>query len=321
MRFIAIGELLIDFTPSGKTESSQLLFARNPGGAPANVAVQVERLGISSGFIGTVGKDMFGEYLYDVLKAENLDITGLTFDEDYATSLAFVELAPDGNRNFSFYRDPGADTRLTASDENKRLIDGCDMICYGSLMMTAEPSRSAVCELAEYAKKAGKITVYDPNWRPPLWKDKDEGIEMMKRLIKHSDIMKLSDEEAELITGESGEEAAKKLLGEGVKLVIITCGAKGCEVYSESFGFAMNTYDTEVIDTTGSGDSFLGSFLACVLELGKRPEEITEEEAKWIADFANAAGSTCAAKKGAIPALPKRESIEKTQNEVDLLRI
>ncbi len=320
MRFISIGELLIDFTPSGKTDDGIHLFARNPGGAPANVAVQMKRLGIASGFVGTVGNDMFGEYLKGVLKNEGIDTSGLKLDDDFATSLAFVELDETGNRNFSFYRDPGADTRLTASDENKSLIDTAEMICYGSLMMTAEPSRSAVRELASYARSCGKITVYDPNWRPALWKNQDEGIEMMKALVGFSDIMKLSDEELVLITGENELKAgAEKLLSQGVEMVIVTLGAKGCAVYTRNFGFERPTYDTNVIDTTGSGDSFLGAFLSCILKSGTKIADITEKEAVCYADFANAAGSLCASKKGAIPALPTQGEIDRMKANTALL--
>ncbi len=320
MRFISIGELLIDFTPAGKTADGIHLFARNPGGAPANVAVQMNRLGIEAGFIGTVGNDMFGAYLKEVLEAEKINTQGLAFDEDYSTSLAFVELDENGNREFSFYRDPGADTRLIASADNKRLIDSAEMICFGSLMMTAEPSRSAVKELAAYAKGNGVITVYDPNWRPALWKNRAEGVEMMKALVEHADVMKLSDEELALITGESELKAgAEKLISQGVKLVVITLGAKGCAVFTEDFSFAKHTYDTKVVDTTGSGDSFLGAFLNCILASGKRLEEIGQAEAEEYADFANAAGSLCAAKKGAIPALPAREEIDRMKASTPLL--
>ena len=137
---VSMGELLIDFTPVGTTEDGRLLFARNPGGAPANVAVQAHRAGVSAGFLGRVGKDMFGDFLVDTLKNCDIDIRGLSQDPDYATSLAFVQLSPEGDRDFSFYRDPGADTRLSFEDTDLSILDQCKLLCFGSLLMTAEPS-------------------------------------------------------------------------------------------------------------------------------------------------------------------------------------
>ena len=227
---VSMGELLIDFTPVGTTEDGRLLFARNPGGAPANVAVQAHRAGVSAGFLGRVGKDMFGDFLVDTLKECGVDIQGLTQDPDYATTLAFVQLSPEGDRDFSFYRNPGADTRLTFEDTDLSILDQCKLLCFGSLLMTAEPSRSAVTRLVDYAREHGKITAYDPNWRPPLWKGREaEGVEQMKSLVSKADIMKISGEELELLTGkESIEEGAWVLLEQGVSLVVVTLGARGC---------------------------------------------------------------------------------------------
>lgn len=318
--FLSIGELLIDFTPTGETDDGRLLFARNAGGAPANVAVQAKRTGVCAGFIGCVGRDMFGEYLYDVLKECEIDVSGLTLDEDYATSLAFVELDEKGDRNFSFYRNPGADTRLELTDDVKALIDNSKMICYGSLLRTAEPAKSAVPEIAKYAKSRGVITAYDPNWRPPLWKSETEGVEMMSTLIPTADIMKISEEELELITGESDMElGAKEFLVQGVSVVIVTLGPKGCMIFTNDFNFELPTYDTKVIDTTGSGDSFFGAFLSKVVLSNKKPNELTEDELKEFADFANAAGAICATKMGAIPAIATTDEILKCIKETPKL--
>lgn len=214
---LSMGELLIDFTPVGQTEDGRLLFARNPGGAPANVAVQAKRAGVSAGFLGRVGKDMFGDFLVSTLKDCGVETQGLSQDPDYATTLAFVQLNDQGDRDFSFYRNPGADTRLSFEGTDLSLVDNCKLLCFGSLLMTAEPSRSAVEQLVDYARKQGKITAYDPNWRPPLWKGREEeGIARMKSLIPKADIMKVSDEELALLTGkDSVEEGAWALLEQG----------------------------------------------------------------------------------------------------------
>ena len=199
---VSMGELLIDFTPVGITEDGRLLFARNPGGAPANVAVQAHRAGVSAGFLGRVGKDMFGDFLVDTLERCGVETQGLSQDPDCATTLAFVQLSPEGDRDFSFYRNPGADTRLRYEDVDLSLLEPCKLLCFGSLLLTAEPSRSTVERLVRYAKAQGKITAYDPNWRPPLWKGREEeGIQRMKSLIPLADIMKVSGEELELLTG------------------------------------------------------------------------------------------------------------------------
>lgn len=317
---LSMGELLIDFTPTGSTEDGRLLFARNPGGAPANVAVQALRAGVSAGFLGCVGNDMFGKFLFDTLKDCGVDTAGLSLDKDYATSLAFVQLSPTGDRDFSFYRNPGADTRLSYESTDLSLIDSCKLLCFGSLLLTAEPSRSGVGKLVDYARSKGKITAYDPNWRPPLWSSQEEGIQAMQSLVSKADIMKVSDEELALITGEEAMEAgAKALLSQGVSLVVVTMGAKGCTVFTKDFVLKKNTYDTKVKDTTGSGDSFFGALLARIVQSGKHPKELTQAELCDFVEFANAAGAVCATESGAIPALPTVEKIEACRKTVPLL--
>lgn len=316
-----MGELLIDFTPTGKTPDGRLLFARNPGGAPANVAVQALRAGVSSGFLGRVGKDMFGDFLADTLSGCGVDTAGLSRDDRAATTLAFVQLSEDGDRDFSFYRSPGADTQLRFEDVDLSLIEQCELFCFGSLLLTNDPSRTAVQKLVAHARALGKITAYDPNWRPPLWPDQAEGVRQMQSLIPQADIMKVSDEELSLLTGESAIEAgAAALLAQGVSLVVVTLGAKGCKVFAKEFSVRRFTYDTKVIDTTASGDSFFGAFLAKIIRSGKRPAALTEAELSEFIDFANAAGAVCASRQGAIPALPTTEEIEKCRETVALLK-
>ncbi len=319
---LSMGELLIDFTPTGQTEDGRLLFARNPGGAPANVAVQAARAGVTSGFLGRVGKDMFGDFLTATLKDCGVDTAGLSQDPDYATSLAFVQLNDRGDRDFSFYRDPGADTRLSYDTVDLSLVDNCSLLCFGSLLLTAEPSRSTVTRLVDYARSQGKITAYDPNWRPPLWKDKEEGVAQMRSLLGKADIMKVSDDELSLITERTGmEEGAKALFSQGVSLVVVTLGPKGCAVFTPGFSLKKNTYDTVVKDTTGSGDSFFGALLSRIIQSGKRPAELTEEELSEFVDFANAAGAVCASQMGGIPAMPDTAAIEACRRTVPLLKL
>lgn len=321
-RLLSMGELLIDFTPTGKTPDGRLLFARNPGGAPANVAVQALRAGVSSGFLGRVGKDMFGDFLTATLQDCGVDTKGLSQDENVATTLAFVQLDDNGDRDFSFYRNPGADTQLRFEDVDLSLLEQCELLCFGSLLLTNEPSYTAVQKLVAHARALGKITAYDPNWRPPLWPSEAEGVRQMQSLIPQADIMKVSDEELALLTGQTELEAgAEALLKQGVSLVIITLGARGCEVFAKDFSIRRCTYDTKVIDTTASGDSFFGAFLSKIILSGKRPAALTEAELSDFVDFANAAGAVCASRQGAISALPTAEDIEACRVAVPLLNL
>jgi len=193
--FYALGELLIDFTPAGKTPAGIPIFEQNPGGAPANVAVQAARLGVSAGFIGKVGQDMFGTFLRDTLVKQNVDVENLHFSNDTATSLAFVQLSESGDRDFSFYRNPGADTQITFDEVNKDALANAKVLCFGSLLLTAEPGRTAVPQIVSYAREHGAITAYDPNWRAPLWPNAEAGIHAMKSLLPLADVVKASDEE------------------------------------------------------------------------------------------------------------------------------
>ncbi len=318
---LSAGELIIDFTPAGTEADGRLLFSRNPGGAPANLAVQAVRSGVTASFLGSVGKDMFGVFLKETLDRCQVDTSGLTLTEDFATSLAFVELSETGDRDFSFYRDPGADTRLDFSQVDLSLIDRCKIFCFGSLLMTAEPSRSTIPKLAAYAKSQGKLTAYDPNWRPALWKDQKEGVRFMQSLVPLSDIMKVSDEELFLLTGKNSlKDGARALLDQGVFLVVTTLGPKGCAVFTRAFSFEAPTYNTQVKDTTGSGDSFFGSLLSKIVQSSSSLADLTEPQLKEFADFANAAGAVCATKPGGIPALPDLSAIETCRKEIPLLR-
>lgn len=316
-QLLSMGELLIDFTPTGKTPDGRLLFARNPGGAPANVAVQARRVGVTSGFLGRVGKDMFGDFLAATLRDCGVDTAGLSQDETAATTLAFVQLSENGDRDFSFYRDPGADTQLRFEAVDLSLVERCDLLCFGSLLLTNDPSRTAVQKIVAHARALGKITAYDPNWRAPLWPSREEGVRQMRSLIPYADVMKVSDGELTLLTGQENlEDGARALLEQGVSLVVVTLGAKGCAVFSKSFLVRRYTYDTKVVDTTASGDSFFGAFLSKIILSGKRPAELTETELADFIDFANAAGAVCASRQGAIPALPTTEEILRCRENV-----
>ncbi len=309
---IALGEILIDFTPCGVSEAGQVLFERNPGGAPANVLTALSKCGKKTALIGKVGDDMFGMYLKSVLQEKSICTDGLLVDESVFTTLAFVALAANGERSFSFARKPGADTCLMKEEVREDLIRDSRVFHLGSLSLTAEPARSATFEALKIAKEADCIISYDPNYRAPLWESREAAIAGMRSVLPYVDVMKLSDEETELMTGEkTPEKAAGILLSQGIRIVVVTLGADGALVCMKDGCMRVPGYKAQRVDTTGAGDSFWGGFLNCLLESGKALTEITLSEAADFADFGNALASLCVEKRGAIPAMPERADIEK----------
>ena len=214
---VALGELLIDFTPAGTSEAGNVLFERNPGGAPANVLAAVTKLGGTGALIGKVGSDQFGFFLRDVLEKHGIDGRGLRFSHDVNTTLAFVQLNEHGDRSFSFYRKPGADTTLAPEDLDFGLIDSAKIFHFGSLSMTDEPARSATRTALEYARKKGKIITYDPNWRPVLWTSDEQAKENMLFGLQYADVLKISEEELMFLTGSGDIDAgSRRFLERGV---------------------------------------------------------------------------------------------------------
>ena len=308
------GEFLIDFTEQGSSGAGQKLFARNPGGAPVNVAVAVKRLGGESAFIGKVGADMHGDFLRSVLEAEKICTDGLISDPDFFTTLAFVSLS-EGIPEYSFARKPGADTQITKEEINKALIEQSKIFHTGSLSLTAEPAREATLFAVGYAREKGCVISYDPNYRASLWQDEATAVKEMKSLIPYADIIKLSDEEAELITGEKEpEKASASLLEQGVKIILVTMGEKGAYYASAtSSGFA-ESVKTHAVDTTGAGDAFLGAFLRRAALSEKRPEQLTSGELYDFTSFANRAAALSVSKEGAIPSMPDIKDINEQFN-------
>jgi fructokinase len=308
---VALGELLIDFTPAGTSQTGNVLFERNPGGAPANVLTAVTRLGGSGAFIGKVGNDQFGCFLKDVLVDNNIEAKGLKFSKTVNTTLAFVHLDHKGDRSFSFYRKPGADTMLEKQEIDYDLINQTKIFHFGSLSMTAEPARSATLKAVEYAKKHGKIISYDPNWRSTLWENDAAAKEGMNLGLKYADILKISEEELNFLTGqEDVNKGIDILLKMGIKLVLVTLGPKGCYYGCNAGTGHLWTYDTQVIDTTGAGDAFTGGLLYLISRMECSLNEINEPQIESIIDFANAVGAVCTAKRGAIPAMPYLKEVE-----------
>ena len=231
------GEILIDFTSQDINEDGQMLYARNPGGAPANVAVAASRLGAHTAFIGKAGKDMHGKFLKSVLEKENVDTKGMLLDENYFTTLAFVEVSETGERTFSFARKPGADTRMEKEEIDVDILDKTHIFHVGSLSLTEQPARDTTHYAIRRAKEKGSIISYDPNYRASLWKDEETAKKQMRSLVPYVDIMKISDEETKLLTDkESPEEATEILFRKGVKIVAVTLGSDGAYLYCKEGG-------------------------------------------------------------------------------------
>ena len=305
------GEILIDFISQGVNEDGQMLYARNPGGAPANVAVAAGRLGAHTAFLGKAGNDMHGKFLKSVLEQEKVDTSGLILDDQYFTTLAFVEVNENGERTFSFARKPGADTQIQKEEIEIDVLDKTSIFHVGSLSLTAQPARDTTLYAVKRARKKGSIISYDPNYRASLWPDEKTARQQMRSLIPYVDLMKISDEETELLTDEKEvEKAAEILYRQGVKIVAVTLGHKGAYIYGKDGGCVVPGFEaTQIGDTNGAGDSFWGGFLYQIIVSGKRLEELTKDDLAKFARFGNAVASLCVEKKGASPAMPTLEQV------------
>ncbi|MDR2868856.1 MAG: carbohydrate kinase [Deferribacteraceae bacterium] len=312
----ALGELLIDFTPSGTNDQGIALFGRNPGGAPANVLAMMRKLGSEQvAFIGKVGSDGFGQFLQKTLTNVGIDVTGLILDPQYLTTLAFVQLSDTGDRSFSFYRREGADLMLRWDEIRKELIDNAKIFHFGSVSLSGEPCRGTVAKTVDYAKSKGKVISYDPNYRPFLWSSEAEAKVEIGKFLTSADILKVSEEEMTLLTGETDlAKGADKLAVQGAAVVLVSLGADGAYYRCADGAGKLSTYDVKTIDTTGAGDAFLGAVLYQLKDKSRAQlEAITKGELAAIVDFANAAGSLTTTKKGAIPALPSLAEIVSCQ--------
>lgn len=300
----ALGEILIDFTPSGISAGGRNMFEENPGGAPANVAAAAAKLGAKSAFIGKTGIDQFGRDARFALESCGVYTGAMKTDDAHHTTMAFVTLSPSGERSFSFARNGGADIMLSPEDIDRDLIGSSTFLHIGSLSLTCEPSHSATLEALRAAKKAGTFISYDPNWRAPLWSSRETGIAVMKSLFQYADFVKISDNELELIYGENNPGAAQTILDQGVKLVCVTLGKDGVFYKTSDYEgiISIPEYDIQTVDTTGAGDSFTGALLYR-LTRRENPFSFTQNELEEDLNFANAAATVCVSRRGAIPAL------------------
>jgi fructokinase len=307
----ALGELLIDFTPSGASTQNNPLFEQNPGGAPANVLVALSRLGKRGAFLGMVGNDQFGLFLRNTLQKENVETRGLKVSATINTTLAFVHLDFKGERFFSFYRNPGADLMLRPEDVDYMVIKDSKIFHFGSVSMSGDPAKSATIAAVKFAKENGVLVSYDPNYRPLLWKSQEEAQRVMKEVLPYTDVLKVSDEELQLLTGTSDHlEGASSLFKQGPQLIFITLGPQGCFFYCASGHERVPSFAVKAVDTTGAGDAFWGAVL---YHLGAKTREelarMSVAEMREIVKFSCAAGALTTTKKGAIPGIATGEEI------------
>ena len=314
---VALGELLIDLTQNGISQQGNPMLEANPGGAPCNVLALLSKLGHSTGFIGKVGCDGFGEQLCRAIQEVGIDHQGLCWDEYVHTTLAVVHTKPDGDRDFSFYRNPGADMSLTARELKEDMIRSCKVFHFGTLSMTDEPVRSATYQAIRVAEEAGCLRSFDPNLRPPLWESLDVARDQTLYGMAHCDILKISDNEIQWLTGEEDyDKGIDWICGRfpNIQLILLSMGREGSRGYCGKVRVEVPAVaDVKAIETTGAGDTFFAGVLHHVLQWGLGP--YTEEELGKMLSFANAAAAIVTTRKGALRVMPEEAEIRELMEQ------
>jgi fructokinase len=306
---VGIGELLIDFTPVRKEDG--LFFKENPGGAPCNMLAMASAMGAKTAFIGKVGQDQFGQHLKATIESKGIDSKGLILS-DTPTTLAFVHLDDQGERSFSFYREGCADVMLEKSEIDFEMIDATQCLHFGSLSFTSSPIRETLYHALEYAKSRNKTISYDPNYRPALWPSEEMAISYMLKGFEYANYVKVSDEEAILLTGEKSVElAAKRLREYGPELICVTLGSSGVYYSYKNFSGYVEGFSANVIDTTGAGDSFFGAFIGQLM----LDETNDQAQLESYLKTANAAASVVIESYGGLPSIPSKDTVLKRLNK------
>lgn len=312
---VALGELLIDFTQNGLSGHGNALFEANPGGAPCNVLAMLNKLGKKTAFIGKVGKDSFGLMLKSTLENLGIGTENLLLDETVHTTLALVHTLADGDRDFSFYRNPGADMMLKAEEVNEKLIASAKIFHFGTLSMTHPGVREATKKALKAAKEAGCLISFDPNLREPLWDSLETAKEQVLYGLKFCDILKISDNEIQWLTGEEDFTAGVEKIRQirEIPLILVSMGRNGSRAYyGETMVEAAPFLREDTVETTGAGDTFCANVLNFVLEHGL--EDLTKQQLGEMLTWANAAASIITTRKGALKVMPTREEIEEAVN-------
>ena len=303
---VALGELLIDFTTIRADSDGYPTMAAHPGGAPANFLAAIAKFGGKAAMLGKVGTDTFGRLLTSTLREVGIETKGIVASDDFFTTLAFVTLDANGDREFACARKPGADTQLRFDELELSLLDETRVFHFGTLSLTGEPSRTTTYRAVEYAREHGKLITFDPNLRKPLWRELDEAKQQMLWGLAHADVVKISDEEVEFLFGLGVQEGAQYILERfPVKLVFVTCGPDGCWFQNKNAsGHVDSLRNIQVVDTTGAGDIFGGSAVWKLLQTGKAPEALDEAALREIVSFACTAAGLSTTKPGGISSVP-----------------
>lgn len=306
---IALGELLIDFTMNGQSDQGNNMFEACPGGAPCNVLALLNKMGKKTAFVGKVGEDQFGRLLKETITEAGIDASNLKMDSEVNTTLAFVHTFPDGDREFSFYRNPGADMMLTEDEVDPAFIGQARIFHFGTLSMTHEGVKAATKKAVQAAKEAGCLISFDPNLRPPLWSSLDLAKEQMEYGFGVCDILKISDNEIQFVSGKEDYDEGIAYLQEKyqIPLILLTMGKDGSRAYYKGMRVERPGFSVKTIETTGAGDTFCGSSLNYILEHDF--DSLTEDELGEMLTFANAAAAIVTTKKGAIRAMPAKEEV------------
>jgi fructokinase len=313
---VTLGELLIDFTENGTSGQGNPLFEANPGGAPCNVLAILENLGHRTAYIGKVGDDFFGTQLKEAIESVGIDATYLYRDKEVHTTLALVHTFPDGDRDFSFYRNPGADMMLNEDEVPEDLMKDTRLFHFGTLSMTHEGVRKATKKALALAKEANVLISFDPNLRPPLWNSLDEAKEQVLCGLEYCDILKISDNEIQWLTGKEDYSDGVAWIRERyqIPLILVSMGKEGSRAYYQDQMVEVTPFlRDDTIETTGAGDTFCGCVLHYILEHGL--DSLSEEQLTEMLTFANAAASIITTRKGALRVMPKQEEIIAFLNE------
>ncbi len=309
---ICIGELLIDFvsTTPDVTLAEAPGFVKAPGGAPANVAVGLAKLGVDTGFIGKVGTDPFGDFLSGTLQQNSVDTSYLISGESSRTTLAFVATRSDGMKDITFYRHPGADIQLSPDEVDTDYIQSAELFHYGSVSLSHSPTREATLKAIQCAKNSGAFISYDPNLRLMLWDSADDAKYWIWEVMHYADVVKISEEEWEFVTGDVElASGIKRILGLGVKLIVVTLGERGCYYTNGVIEGSIDGNDVKVVDTLGAGDAFVAAMLTQLIKHGEL-SAINKDQLDDIMRYSNAAGALATQKVGVIPSLPTHSEIE-----------
>lgn len=307
---VALGESLVDFLVKESPDGKQLLLEGNPGGAPANVLAAAARQGMRTAFLGKLGRDVFGNFLLKAISGAGVDVGGVVFGEE-PTTLAMVALDDTGNRSFRFYRNQTADVEFFEAELDRTLLTGTRIFHFGSVSMTAQPSRNTTAAAAELARKSGAKIAFDPNLRPNLWSSLDDAKESICRGMEMADFVKVAEEELVFLTGETdpikgGEQLIKQY---GMELLAVTMGDAGCVCFAGGHQTAAGGFRVDCVDTTGAGDAFWGAALSFMLRQGNWPADYSRTQLEELAVTANAAGALATCGYGAIPAMPTPDEI------------